>query len=365
MSPTFSSTRQAAAFALMLLILFLLPELVGKSLLPSREELYSAPSWAFGAFPYIHDQIFEEKGDIDIAFMGSSPLYWGIDTPYVQRKMSEMLGRPAVVRSLCWHWSGFDALYFTARELLQRRKVRMIVFCDLIFPDTFDGAHRSTSKWFTWDEDAPEINGMNMKAKATFYAAAIVGMPRNLLDLVRTNMPAIPSEEISFKPDWPMMRNPSLQLGSLAVTVEPGREFADYTPHGSARPSDACVYSEVTKTNFQFSQRPVLPTQAAFCRKIATLARENNVKLVYLHFTRTFERLSPVIELSAPWPDVFHGDVAMIGIPGPKLFAGISEADLTNKLYCDFIHLNKNGQKFFTPLVTPALVQVYENQSKP
>jgi hypothetical protein len=365
MSPAFSSTKQAAAFASLLLVLFLLPLVAGRPMLPPREELYSATSWAYGAFPYMHDQIFEEKGDIDIAFMGSSPMYWGIDTPYVQAKMSEVLGRPAVVRSLCWHYSGFDALYFIARDLLQHRKVRMIVFCDMIYPDPSNAAHRSTSKWFLWPEDGPEISGLDMKAKATFYAGAIVGMPRNLLDLARHNLPAIPSEEILVKSGYPKLKSPARRLGSLAVTWSAGHELTDCAPQGTVRPSDACVYSEATKTNFQFSRQPVPPTQIAFCRKMASLAREHRVKLVYLHFTRTFERASPVIETSAFWPEVFADDITMIGIPGAKLFAGISEGDLTNKLYNDAVHLNRNGQKFFTPLVTPGLVNIYENETIP
>jgi hypothetical protein len=365
MSPAFSSTKQAAAFALLLLVFFLLPSLVGRPFLPTREELYSAPSWAFGSFPYLHDQIFEEKADIDIAFMGSSPIYWGIDTPYVQKKMSEMLGRPAVVRSLCWNWSGFDGLYFIARDLLQHRKVRMIVFCDLVVPNTSNAAHRLTSKWFLWSEDAAEISGMNTRAKATFYAGAIMGMPRNLLDLLRNNLPVIPSDQIVFKPGMPKVTNPALQLGSLAVDQEADRPFIEYIPHTAAQASDACVYSEEAKTNFQFTGPPILPTQAAFCRKMGALAREHGVKLVYLHIPRSYEQTSPEIKVTAFWPDVFGSDVAMIGIPGAKMFAGIPDDDLTNNLYYDFLHLTKNGKEYFTRLITPRLVQLYENQTKP
>ena len=131
MSPAFSSNRQAAAFALLLLIILLLPCVLGKNQLPPREQVYSAIPWSFGAFPYLHDQIFEEKGDIDIAFMGSSSTWWAIDTPYVESQLSKALGRKAVVRSLCWNWPGFDSFYFITKDLLQRRKVKVIVFCDL------------------------------------------------------------------------------------------------------------------------------------------------------------------------------------------------------------------------------------------
>ena len=68
---------------------------------------------------------------------------------------------------------------------------------------------------------------------------------------------------------------------------------------------------------------------------------------------------------SAFWPEVFGGNATMIGIPGAKLFAGVSQEVLTNQLYNDPVHLNRNGQKFFTPLITPALMQIYENQIKP
>jgi hypothetical protein len=313
----------------------------------------------------MHDQIFVEKGDIDIAFMGSSPLYWGIDTPYVQKNMSELSGHPAVVRSLCWHYSGFDALYFIARDLLQHRKVRMIVFCDMLYPDASNGAHRSASKWFLWPEDAPELTGLNMKAKATFYAGAMIGIPRILLDLVRNNLPAIAAEEILVKPEYPKLKSPATRLGSLAVTWSSGHTMNDFTPLGSARPSDACIYGDDTKTNFQFSSRQAPPAQADFCRKMGLLARQNHVKLVYLHITRVFERSCPDIETSAFWPELFAGDVSMVGIPGAKLFAGISEEALTNLLYNDAVHLNRNGQKFFTPLITPALMQIYGNQVHP
>jgi hypothetical protein len=33
-----------------------------------------------------------------------------VDTPYVQAKLDERLGRQTVVRTIGWAWSGFDTL---------------------------------------------------------------------------------------------------------------------------------------------------------------------------------------------------------------------------------------------------------------
>jgi len=42
MHPAFSSTKSMAAFALLLLVMLLLPVMIGRSLLPPRAESYSS-----------------------------------------------------------------------------------------------------------------------------------------------------------------------------------------------------------------------------------------------------------------------------------------------------------------------------------
>jgi hypothetical protein len=367
MGPAFSSTKQAAAFALLLLAILLSPVLVGKSGLPPREQVYSSIPWGVGAFPYLHDQIFEEKQDIDIAFMGSSPLWWGIDTPYVQQKLGEELGRPAVVRSLCWSWNGFDAFYFIAQDLLERRKVRLIVFCDLS-PGTANTAHPMAPRWFRFAENEDGLSGLPLRSKASFYSSAILGLPRNLLGLLRPNLPAIPSAEILL-PQFPPARNPALRLGSLDWLSSSNQTQAGYAPATGVHPSDVCVYNVLSNTpssspNFRFSAAPPPPMQTAFARKVAGLAREQGVKLVYLHVPKTSELGASEVEEKAFWPAIFQSDLTMLGIPGAKIFAGMSSGDIS-RLYFDFQHFNRDGQKYFTPVITPALVRIYENQTKP
>jgi len=362
MHSAFSSTRQAAAFALLLLIVLLLPVLLEKSCLPPREQLYSSAPWNTGAFPYMHDQIFDDKEDVDIAFMGSSRIWVGIDTPQVQEKLSEQLGHKAVVRSFCWTSPGFDPFYFILQDLLQHRKVHIIVFCDLS-AGASTTAHFWAQNWFRVPDNAAEIAGLKLKAKASFYSGAVLGMPRNLLSLLRNNLPAIPSNEIPW-PGISPLTNPALRLGSMVLRERSGQTFSRYVPQTSTRPSDVCVYSEATKQDFHFSGDPIPPMQALFARKIAALAQQYHVKLVYLHLPLSTEMKSSVIEEPVFWPDYFHGDVTMVGIPPTRLFEGMSEEDIL-KLFHNFEHLNQNGQDYFTRIITPALVQIYEDQTKP
>ncbi len=142
------------------------------------------------------------------------------------------------------------------------------------------------------------------------------------------------------------------------------RPFVKFEPPTHPAPSDVSIYSDLTKTNFQFPQEPPKPMQVVFLRKVAKLAREHHVKLVYLNFPWSTEMRSATVNPNAFWPDVLQQDCPMVGMPPAKLFAGLSDEEVL-KLYWEYRHLNENGQKFFTPVVTPALVQLYENKIGP
>ena len=367
MAPAFSSTRQAGAFALLLLTILLLPMLAGKSLLPPREQIYSSVPLARGPYPYLHQQIFEEKEDIDIAFLGSSLMWVGIDAPYVQKELGAKLGRKAVVRDLGWVFAGFDALYFITQDLLQHRKVRMLVVYD---ENSGTGApHIMSPRLFRFGENAEALAGLAMSTKAAYYFGAILGMPRNLLGLVRDNLEAdmSPPKATYWETRY---HTPDLSGNLGAVSARrgfnddwPNPTFTEYTPRSTADPSDVRTYSPATKDSFRFEGRATPPLQLHFARKLAELAQAHQTKLVFLHLPESTEMGSAAIQEPQFRPEEMPGDVSMAGIPPATFFQGMSVEEV-RKLYYNDEHLNRNGQKYFTPLVTPALLQLYDTPYK-
>ena len=198
MRPVFASTQRAAAFALLLLLLLVAPGLSGMRLLPHQPQTYFSEGIQWGNFPWLQKFIFDETNDIDIAFVGSSQMIYGIDTPYVQRQLDERLGRKTVVRTIGWMGGGMDALFYTTRALLAHRHVKTLVFFDEI----------SAAK-------PDEINLL-----ANYYYGEVVWMPRNLLDLFEPNGPRVPGAEpfVSANPSayerW-QSANPENQLGCM------------------------------------------------------------------------------------------------------------------------------------------------------
>jgi hypothetical protein len=366
MRPAFSSTKQAAAFTVMVLVILLLPLLMVKPLLPPREQIYSSIWWANGAYPYLDQQIFQEKGEIDIAFIGASHIWQGIDTPYVQQQLSAKLGRQAVVRTFGWGGSGYDALYFITQDLLEHRKVRTLVYYDVYDEEDIPQIpHVLAPHWFRFGDNAGALSGLSRTVQSSYYFAAVLGMPRNLLCSVSPNLPA---DLFSLNTNcWVIKQhaiNPAARLGALteqlgfAAQLPDHVQFEEYSPQTQVQPSDVCIYSPESKSRFEFEGAPLPPAQSHFARKFAELARAHGCRLILLHVPVLSERKSTVVRERLIWPDALQADIQIVGIPAATLFSNLTENDVL-KLYCDKAHFNQNGQAYFTRLITPDLLNLY------
>lgn len=365
MKPAFSSPYAALAFALTILVALLLPAVVGNTTLLHRRDVYPTIACKYGPFSYIQRKIFDETGDVDMVFMGSSHIWNAINTPYVQQQFSEKLGRKAEVFSLDWPWAGFDAVYVIANDLLQRRHVRVIVVYD---EGTGHGTpHPHSSRWLRMGENAEAMAGLPAGDRAKLYGGAVLGMPRHLLSLVRPNLMEDPEHcRPNFFNTYYRAPNLAQNLGALRArlgfNVSP--EFTEYQPAGTASPEDVVVYSDATKDQFTFTGPPTHPYQLHFIRKLAELCKLKGTRLVVVHPTQYSEREQAVIKERVLWPQEVGMPIDIVGITPAKFFAGISPAD-GQKLFYEDQHMNQNGQDFYTRLLTPTLLKIYERTAAP
>jgi hypothetical protein len=362
MAPAFSSTRQAGAYVLLMLALLLSPLLVQKRALPQRENVYSSIPWRSGSFPYMGRQIFDEKGDLDIVFMGSSHMYNGIDTPYVQQQLSGIICHQATVISLCWNYSGFDALYIFARDLLEHRKVRLLVFCDDLAPNVpANQPHVESWRWIRIGDDGVDLVGLPLTFRISYYYGAVVGMPRNLLNLLRPNLPSTVSPE-QFSREHPHLLFPPDRLGahtSQLGYIDRPDLFEDYLPQTAVASSDVCRYSTKNRDKFQFQNTLTAPLQAHFAEKFILAARLHSTRLVCLKLPTMSEQRDKTILENRISIETLYPESALVGIVPAQLFAGLSDIEV-RKLYEDPVHMNQNGQAYFTRIITPELIRIYE-----
>jgi hypothetical protein len=397
MRPAFSSTRQLGGFICIIFGLLILP-FTGHWYQADRSRLYSAAGLNWGPYPWIKRQIFEETNDIDIAFIGSSRMYWGIDTPQVQKALSHHLGHPANVVSICWGGAGFDADYFAAKELLARRRVKTLVFYDEITPwnrsKTYwynflqyacthckepgfmqsryistlvmyseylsNRPNPKTPFWSCFADDTSQLRGLSMVNQANYYLASVISAPLNLVERLAPDL----EESHRVVEDCFHGANPEERLGSYMALRIDGEKFREYTPSVHVRPEDAVIYSEMTRSNFVVMPGPLPDLETHFAKKFAAEAQAHHCRLVYLHIPTTDQSKLPVMEEPCDWSQLMNAPVAELGIPPAKMLAELTPDQLA-QILCFLGHLNANGQKYFTSLITPALIQLYDSQPVP
>lgn len=373
MRPAFSSTAQAVAFALLSLTLLLSPVLAGKKFLPSREQSYAMAGWDQSPGPWIYQQIFQETNDIDIAFVGSSLMMCGIDTPYVQKKLTEKLGRPAVVRSIAWAGNGYDAMYFITRDLLAHRKVKLLVFIGegIEFKNI---RNAQTPIWFRFGDDASQLAHLPLSEQIFLYSAAVVGVPRNLLATISPVIPLDPYSGSNHIEAAYNAENPASRLGAVSARLESTASAFNlpFQPMilPAARDADVVIYSPTNSSTFYFTNQPLPAWQSDFGKKFARLAQEKGCRLVLIHFPQVYEMRSATVNEPVNWPNELDAPITMLGIPPAKFFDGLTD-DEVYRLYANSSlargdnpssHFNQHGQIYFTTTITPALIDIYENQ---
>lgn len=364
MRTAFRSTREAAAFAALLAFLLLSPWLADRGLLPVASEDYSSESVRWERYPWVQQFIYEEQGDIDIAFVGSSHLLYGIDTPAVQQELDRRLGRRSVVRSVCWKGSGFDSLYFFTKDLLAHRRVGTLVFYDEAACDAPDEIQQYAATWFRWRDSSADVASLPLRERIGYYFASVVGMPRNLLAVITRNLPLdsarTPDSYLHWEPSYPETR-----LGSVlteqsfdAKRMKKTDRFTRRAPDVSAIIDDVKVVPPDEDSPFVFVDQRLSPFQVHFAREFGRLARTNGCRVILLHPPTWKERAGDALPESRRWCDLMQVPVTMIGVPPARMFEAMDD-DVIADFFFDPAHMNANGQHYYTSIIMPSLLDVH------
>jgi hypothetical protein len=212
------------------------------------------------------------------------------------------------------------------------------------------------------------LSGLPIRYQAYYYFAATVAMPRNLVEMLTPNLPEETNDAIPnyYEANW-HAPNPERTLGAVIAQVgyrdyDKVEAFVPFLPQTGVTAADVFIYTPATATNFAFSERPLPAWQVHFLRQLESEAKSHDCKLVVLHVPVMEEKGSPKISESTYWPGVMGTEVAMMGIPTGRLFAGMTDGEI-KRLFSNGDHMNENGVKYFTPLIVPALIQLYESKS--
>lgn len=347
MDPAFSSLRQAAAFAVLLAACLATPLALHALKRPVRAEAWSSVPTNAGPIAYLQHEVFEETGDIDLLFLGSSLVWAGIDTPLVERALSRQLGRKATVLSLASNWRGEDLTYFLFRDLLAHRRVDMVV--SSMAPTAADeewAPHRCSAYWYT-DDDAAVRAGLPLRNRLQLFAEQVLGGPRHLLTLLRPDR----LERSRFG---------AIRGAGRFRLALPGQRFARLHLPAPSVPADDLIYSDRTRARFRFADVPLTAYQEHFVRLRAQVARAHGVRMAVVNIPLRPEPGTPLADVIDERldPSILYGPgTPLVGVSPQVLFGGLDQATIDAHHYD--LHLNLNGAERFTRTILPGLLAIY------
>ncbi len=349
-TPAFRSTRASLGYCILTLGLVFLPLILSVAAPPpSLLSRYATVRGSAGDFSFNYNEIACRKADIDVLIVGASLVQHGIHAPTIRDALTAVSHVPKVVITLGHSWHGDDVNYFMLRDLLQRRRVHLVI---MQLPPVegeghfSDWPHATSINWFTladWNVVAP----LPLTKQVSLYTLAIVGAPRKLLSLIRADrVGQLGAESVEAS------------LGGKYVEQCEDAPFEKYSPPPRAFHYRDLLYSSAPD-KFKFLNQPVSPYPTYFSERTIELLKQYRIPVLIVHMPTKRHATAATVNERLCWPVLYRGsslDVA--GVPAATLFAGLTDAQIS-KLYSDDIHMNANGCRYFTKAILDSVVHAY------
>ena len=346
MPSAFSSNLQALLFFLFLLSLLSLPVILNKTGLLKRSDVYLTVPVRHGPFSYFHHQIFEEKSDVDILFLGSSVLWTAIDPEYVKNEIGKTISKEPVIFTIGSNWRGEDLLYVQLRDILDNRRVKVLIFSSPPKTPLNDMPHHQSYRWLTYGHFSDAMEGLPLKYRLSLYAEYVLGAPRHLLSFLRPELPASYEEDMKLSGAYKAGLN------------EEDKKASRNIPEPQSIPVEDMYYSPRRPGWFVFDGPELGSYQLHFLKEIARIVKKKDIRLVILNLPLLKDRKMPYVEERMFWPDIFGNDVVILGISPAVLFSGLDDK-MIKSLYFNPNHFNFRGNEFFTKAIFPAIMRIY------
>jgi hypothetical protein len=309
--------------------------------------------------------IFEESGDVDIAFVGSSLVPTSIDAPYLSQLLEQRFGRKLTVRVLGFTFAGDDLRYAAIKDLLAHRRVKMLVIVPTLpWGFSLERPHPWAKYWFDVVYHRELLDGLPWALRAAYYGEAILGAPRRLVSSLRPELPPLVS---------------GADLGSVLMSAAAGGapfvELRRDPPRFA--PGELIHWWSARKGDIRSLERQVPPLSHRLWTLTAELTRRSGTRLVALNLPYA-PRDQTLFEV-ADWSALLGADTPLVGIAPARLFAGLDDAELASLYWEHDVvlsarppgepegrtgHWNRNGSRYFTQAIFPALAELYDQAAR-
>lgn len=329
------------------LVLFLLLTPVLEIILVKVEDRYSLGSTVSevtSKLSYIGKKTFSSNGQIDILFAGPSSVWVGVNARMIQGYLRHVTGRKdIIVENFAHPKIGYEADYFILRDLVARRKVKVIV----LGIENRDQKKIHRMARFVWN---PLNEAETFPISAALYA-------EKFLDSLSTILRSFANEKIDVLPE--LVQNNGSSLRSIGFSEETvNKKFeVKQVPRLRANLRALLLKPEDTVVTGEYN-----PEGLYFLKKIIALAKEEHIDLYFMHVP-SMQRWPMTKVPIFSFKDNSADGIPVLGIPASRFFTATSWEEVQDFFYNEE-HLNMNGALGFTQLIFPAMKEIYEKSHR-
>jgi hypothetical protein len=344
MTEAFSTRWGARVFGFFVALVLLLPSALTNRHFPDHDERLPSVPINAGPYSFLQQQVYGETSDVDLAFVGDSLLWVGIDAPKVAEALTRSLGRPARVITLGWNWAGEDLTYYVLRDMLARRRVRAVVF-RLRLPwesELAERPHKESYRFLTRCEHDPVLPTLPLPLQAAAFNLEAIGVLRNLLSLLRP-------DRLSASPY-------AATLGAYEVKLGPnfGPFVAAAPAHREFSPGETMSTLGASPT-LKASRDASGEYERAYMEATRRLLDGHQVRVAFVRAPDSIEANDAAMEIDGAYARIFGSEATVLAIAPNRLYEGMTREQVAN-FYYDGRHFNANGNAYFTRALLPALL---------
>ena len=340
--------KRVLSFCVVIILFLLLPVILDfLGLHNSTENFQSIPSQDLGhpsPYIFIADEMSRTEEPVDILILGSSFGWTGLDASIIASGLSKEMGRKTTVLNFCSNWRGEDQYFIILRDLLLKRKVKMVLISQPVWEFQKQYSWHYRASYFMRFSDRYLLSGLSLNDKISWYSHLVLGAPRQLLSAIRPNIPLNPIPHSSTFGS--MLKKRGFQ----------GENFVYFKQSPIINKINRTYNYSITNSHFKIIDSKFPKFQTFWINHLSSLLTKNNISKALISIPTWSTRNDNYVKIYRELIDIY--DSTYIGIPPYELFGKMGPDK--QKLFFYNEHMNYNGAELFTESIVKTIVETYK-----
>lgn len=332
---------KSSSFLVGLVTLLALSPLVSYMPQYDREEVYRSIDGRRSIELSHYLNIFKNQGEVDVAFVGLSSLWVGVNARQMQEEFEARGAAKPQVIMLGANHPGEDLVYMMVADLLEKRDVKVVV---LSSPNRIQQhVHPLFHRLASMKDHNTVWHTLPAKEMLRSYGLAMLGAPLQIYSMIKpARRPRDARSTNGFNGSW--VRSDGWAKQEFIAHTPPN-------PYQGNQSVERNLYegSRIDSADFGSVQSV---SQRAYFRATIELIKAHDALPVVLSVPIWKDRArdKPMIRL----PKAFFADyeIPLVAVAPAEFFAGMSEEEI-KMLYYNENHFNTNGSTYHTEVLAP------------